>query len=589
MENMEKRVLLALALCMGVLLLWHRLFPTTPPPQATPVAVKPAPAAPGAAAPGVTPPGQGQTAPDQAQAAAPAGHAGAQPAARPAEELTTISWPSGKYRAVVTSYGAALKGFELLDKKYIRAEAFHLEGKPTDRPEPRRIVNQPTNLQTSNRPSLWLRSPELKLPEPEDQTWRLVENTQTGTSHKLVYLWESPEAQVRKTLEFFPDRYDVPVTVEVRNLKAARQGHHLEVGLEGYQNPSQTQGGFFSMFSQRAPQNEVAWDRAGKMQSAGLEALREKVDAEKLRGDLRWIGIGQQYFLLAVSMEYGGQAGGEKQARAEERVAGSGAMKIAAEYAGRDLDAGQAAVYHMTLYAGPKLPELLDDVKVNGQPSGLSTSLNYTLEVLARPLLWVLRQIHALVASWALAIVLLTVLVKLLTLYPTHRSMKSMKAISDLRPEIEALKEKYGEDKQRFNLEMMNLYRKHGVNPLGGCLPIVLQMPIWFALYSMLSNAVELYRVPFLWIQDLTAADPYLVLPLLTGALMYLQSKLSPAPPDPQQRAMTVMMPIMFTAFSLFLPAGLTLYIMTNTVLGMIQQVVINRGKSSVAVAPARK
>jgi YidC/Oxa1 family membrane protein insertase len=125
---------------------------------------------------------------------------------------------------------------------------------------------------------------------------------------------------------------------------------------------------------------------------------------------------------------------------------------------------------------------------------------------------------------------------------------------------------------------MMELYRKHRINPLGGCLPILLQMPIYFALYSMLGNAVELYRVRLGWIADMTAADPYYVLPLLTGVLMFLQTKLSAktTPVDPQMKPVMTMMPIMFTVFSIFLPAGLTLYILTNTVLGIVQQEVIN-------------
>jgi YidC/Oxa1 family membrane protein insertase len=227
------------------------------------------------------------------------------------------------------------------------------------------------------------------------------------------------------------------------------------------------------------------------------------------------------------------------------------------------------------------MPRLLDGVTLDGQPVGLSSSIDYTLESLARPMLWIMQQMYLLTHNWAIAIILLTVLVKLILLYPSHRSMQSMKAMGQLKPQIEALKEKCGDDKQKFNAEMMALYKKHNINPVGGCLPILLQMPIYFALYSMLGNAVELYRVKLFWIPDLTAADPYFVLPLVTGALMYVQSKfLSPAPADPQQKAMITMMPVMFTVFTIFVPAGLTLYIMTNTILGMIQQVVINRGVS---------
>ena len=160
-----------------------------------------------------------------------------------------------------------------------------------------------------------------------------------------------------------------------------------------------------------------------------------------------------------------------------------------------------------------------------------------------------------------------------------------MKAMAELKPEIDALQVKYANDKQRLNQEMMALYRKRGVNPLGGCLPMLLQMPIYFALYSMLQNAVELYHIKFLWISDLTSSDPYLILPIMTGALMFAQSKLTPAPADQQQKMLIYIMPIVFTVLGLFFPAGLTLYILTNTLLGMIQQFVTNQLQKKNALA----
>ena len=219
---------------------------------------------------------------------------------------------------------------------------------------------------------------------------------------------------------------------------------------------------------------------------------------------------------------------------------------------------------------------------MGGQSAGLTSSIDYTrgLKILVRSLLWTLRQLNNLVHNWALAIILLTCLVKLLTLYPSHKSMQSMKKIAKLKPEIDKLQKEYADDKVKMQEELTKLYRKHGANPVGGCLPLLIQMPIYFALYSMLGNAVELYRVKLFWIPDLTAADPFFILPLVTGALMFGQTKLTPTPADPQQKMMTVLMPVMFTVFSIFLPAGLTLYILTNTVLGMIQQAIVNRGKS---------
>jgi YidC/Oxa1 family membrane protein insertase len=167
--------------------------------------------------------------------------------------------------------------------------------------------------------------------------------------------------------------------------------------------------------------------------------------------------------------------------------------------------------------------------------------------------------------------------------------------MAKLKPEMDKIKARFGDDKNALNMATMELYKKHGVNPLGGCLPILIQMPIYFALYAMLGNSVELYRSPFvLWVRDLTAADPYFVLPILTGVLMFVQQVTQPTTPDPQQKMMMYLTPVMYTAFSIFLPAGLTIYILTNTVLTFLQQWLLNRGdkparpKAAATTKPAR-
>jgi YidC/Oxa1 family membrane protein insertase len=239
----------------------------------------------------------------------------------------------------------------------------------------------------------------------------------------------------------------------------------------------------------------------------------------------------------------------------------------------------QTTQYELVLFFGPKIVSALDAVKVGGLDAGLSSAVDYGwTEAIARPMLAVLKAIHVVVPNWGFAIIVLTILLKAVTWWPTTKSMQSMKQMAKLKPELDKLKEKYGDDKNRLNMEMMELYKKRGVSPFGGCLPMLIQMPIYIALYSMLGNSVELYRSSFVgWIHDLTAADPYYVLPALTGLLMFAQQRLSPTPPDAQQKTMMYMMPVMFTAFSIFLPAGLTIYILTNTLLTMAQQYWMNR------------
>ncbi|MBM4356100.1 MAG: membrane protein insertase YidC, partial [Deltaproteobacteria bacterium] len=237
----------------------------------------------------------------------------------------------------------------------------------------------------------------------------------------------------------------------------------------------------------------------------------------------------------------------------------------------KNLGASRGAVlYQYELYLGPKDIDRLQESGV-----GLEDSLDFwVLGFISKPMLYLLRWFYSLVPHWAVAILLLTVLVKLALLYWTQKSYAQMQRMASLKPMMEALKEKYGKDKERLNQEMMSLYKREKVNPLGGCLPMLLQMPIWIALYRTIYSAVDLYQAPLgLWITDLSAPDPYFVLPLVLGASMFLQQKLTPTTMDSAQaKMMLYIMPVMFTVFMLFLPSGLNLYILVNTILSLGQQ-----------------
>ncbi len=250
---------------------------------------------------------------------------------------------------------------------------------------------------------------------------------------------------------------------------------------------------------------------------------------------------------------------------------------------GTQLPAGQTYSFKYIGYVGPKYYELL---KAVDPPSKLEQSIDFGIfAFLCRPLLWLMQLFYnwlsyISLANWGLVIILLTLFIKLL-LYPLSvKSMKSMKAMQALKPELDKLKEKYGDDKDSLNRETMNLYAKHGVNPVGGCGPMLLQMPIWFALYNTLFYAVELYQSPFIpgWIDDLSSHDPYYILPILLGVFMFLQQKLNPTTGmDESQAKIMSFLPLLFTGLMIFLPAGLTLYIFLNTFLGVIHQWHINK------------
>ncbi len=235
--------------------------------------------------------------------------------------------------------------------------------------------------------------------------------------------------------------------------------------------------------------------------------------------------------------------------------------------------AGQAE-FKRRLYAGPKLQRRMEKIA-----PGLDLSVDYGMfSILSKPLFWLLEWFHKLVGNWGVAIILVTVAVKLVFFKLSETSYKSMARMRKIQPRFKALRERYANDKQKMNQAVMEMYKKEKINPLGGCLPILVQMPVFLALYWVLVESVELRQAPFmLWINDLSIRDPIFVLPLLMGISMYFQFKLNPTPPDPLQAKVFAMMPIMMTAFMAFFPAGLVLYWLMNNVLSIAQQYVITR------------
>jgi len=229
----------------------------------------------------------------------------------------------------------------------------------------------------------------------------------------------------------------------------------------------------------------------------------------------------------------------------------------------------------LNLFVGPKTVkelEKLDDNLPDINDYGMFT-------ILAIPMLELMKWIFKVLPNYGIAILLLTLIVRAI-MYPLqHKSIKSMKKLQELQPQMKKLQEKYKEDREKLNQEMMQFMKTHKVNPMGGCFPMLLQLPVFIALYSVLSNSVELYRAPFmLWIVDLSIKDPYYVLPIIMGVMMFIQQKITPNPSmDPAQAKIMMFMPIIFTFFMISLPSGLTLYIMFSTFLGIVQQEVTTK------------
>ncbi len=235
---------------------------------------------------------------------------------------------------------------------------------------------------------------------------------------------------------------------------------------------------------------------------------------------------------------------------------------------------GKRARVETTLFVGPKIQEQLKDV---AQDLELSVDFG-ALAFLSAPLFWALERAHRLVQNWGLAIILVTLLIKLLFYPLTESSGKSMAKMRKVQPRLKAIQERHKDDKQAQSQAMMELYKKEKVNPMAGCLPMLIQIPFFIAFYWVLLESVEIRQAPFfLWIQDLSSRDPYFVLPLIMGLGMFFQQKLNPAPPDPMQAKVMTAMPIMFTAMFAFFPSGLVLYWLTNSLLSIAQQWKINR------------
>jgi YidC/Oxa1 family membrane protein insertase len=357
------------------------------------------------------------------------------------------------------------------------------------------------------------------------------------------------------------------MTVEAK-LTAGQATEHLVVSLGSTQDPAQIKSR--SMFRGGGANHE--WRPAcyanEKLSTWSVKDLVGK--RKEAGGEVGWFGFVYPYFLTAIAVEPHDES-------ITCRASGgspAGPMLVEAAFAPAVIVPG--TVYHRSVagYFGPKLKAKLDGIAEKvGWPS---TGLEHSIELgwygfLAGPLLRLLDFFHGLVGNWPLAIVLLTVSIKLATLYWTHKSMRSMKAMSRLKPQLDKLKEKYKDDKQRQQVETMNLFKAHGVNPLAGCLPMLLQMPIWFSLYRALSVAAELYHVPFLWMHDLTGPDPYFILPVFMTAMMFVQALMTPTTATgAQQKMLSYGMPVAFGAMSLFFPAGLTLYISTNSIITLL-------------------
>lgn len=386
---------------------------------------------------------------------------------------------------------------------------------------------------------------------------------------RVPFTWRSDDGiTVSKTFVLKPGSYDIQVTHTVNN-----NSGNLWVGNR------------YDQLQRGLPANEesVSFTDPSRISFRGIgfyspDEKFEKIDFDDVDDGYKqsfangWLSMVQHYFFAAWIPPQG-----QTNAYSTQVYSPYGLPRYIARAVSPSVQvpAGQQHNFSSQLYLGPKLQDHLNEIA-----PGLRHTVDYGIfTVISTPLYWLLSKIHGVVGNWGWAIVFLTVLIKLLFFKLTEAQFKSMARMRKLQPRIEALKERFGDDRQKMSQAMMEMYRKEKVNPLGGCLPILVQIPIFIALYWVLLESVELRQAPFIgWIQNLSARDPYFILPALNAVFMILTQRLTPtAGMDPMQRKIMNFMPVAFSIMFAFFPAGLVLYWATNAGLSLLQQWYITR------------
>jgi YidC/Oxa1 family membrane protein insertase len=432
--------------------------------------------------------------------------------------------------------------------------------------------NMPVDLVTPDTasPALRLGFVDANFEFPERPRYRLVE----ATENELRYRWQSHDVEVIKTITFTPTSYVADVLVEVINHSNRVLNERPLLSWSGLSLPQQ-KAGFFSFLKQPPTTNKspVYYLNGSVKRESNVAKITKE---QEQSGTLYWAGLEDRYFLTAIIPREGSSDTTVSIGSQElSQIKGGHELISGAALAKTSIPQGEKAVHKFSVYAGPKEINQLKAVGVR-----LEEAIDYGwFTVIAVPILYLLKFFHHVVRNYGAAIILLTVFIKLL-LHPINiKSLKSMKQMQLLQPRLKELQQKFKSDKERLNMETMQLFRSHKVNPMGGCLPMLLQFPIYIALYKVLWGSIELYRAPFFWFyKDLSAPDPYLITPILLGIGMVFQQKLMPSTSaDPAQQKMMMFMPIMFSVFMLFLPVGLVIYILVNTAMSVTQQMMYNK------------
>ena len=505
------------------------------------------------------------------------------PAAARAPEVLCDLW-GDRFHAQLTTRGASLKHYFLTTAKY-RKDHKQIDISTT----PDQELYQQLRFGFSNQLE---KSPDRQV-DADALDWSLVK----ADGKACEFSYKDDKVELSKVIKLTSRPYELDVSATVTNRASRALKHEVTVHTDTWRYTHEVKAGAFRQ-SPLVTQVECIGtdDKTNRLTSSDFDAKAFE-NKEKFPNNSRNSGawyenpgppavaaVSNAYFTHSLVPLSAPTKDPVCQAQIQERYNsnafpsvdkdpnGGSLYRVRLAYPAVTLDPGQSATYALTSYAGPMERSLL------AAAAGGNHKLDQLIDLgkfspIAKILVGFLLRVHGVVGNWGLAIMILTITARTLLFPLTLPSIKGMVKMRELKPEVDALNEKYKDDAQAKGLAQMELWRKHNVNPLKGCLPQLVSMPVWFALYRTLQTAVELYNIPFLWLPDLSSADPLYVLPLIIGGTSFMQQRLMPPQGDPaQQKMMQYFMPLMFTAFMLFLPAGLGVYMFTNGVLGILQQ-----------------
>ena len=458
------------------------------------------------------------------------------------------------------------------------------------------LVEAQINVAGGDLREWWLRQYPVSLDKPE-QPFRLLsekppvfiarsgligldrqypDHNKTYTVARTRYVLEDGQDTLN-----VPLRWTAPDGVRYTKIYTFHRGRYLVDVRYEVDNASDKpwQGYFYGQFLREDPGQKGGLTQLPTYVGGAIYTPEDKfekvsfsdMDEAPLRRDVKggWVAVLQHYFVGAwlPAPQQPHQFFGRAVGQSRYAIGFKQLQPVEAAPGGRAVLKGQ-------LYLGPK-----EQRRLVALSEGMVLTVDYGwLTPISAPLFWLLDKIHGLVGNWGWAIVILTILIKAAFFPLSAKSYKSMARMRKLQPKMKSIKERFGDDKQRYQQAVMELYKTEKVNPLGGCLPILIQIPVFIALYWVLLESVEMRQAPFvLWIKDLSSPDPYFVLPVIMGASMYIQHMLNPQPMDPMQKRLFQLMPIFFTVFFLFFPAGLVLYWVVNNILSIAQQWQITR------------